>query len=62
MKNAKMTKRTAEFVVAIVATVCLVWAQNYQSSFRKRCSGYVPANFQAEKTNIVPQGPVSVEG
>jgi hypothetical protein len=54
-----MTKRTAEFAVAAVG---LVWWQNRQCSLPQEGSGYVPADFQAEKTKIVAPGPVPVEG
>jgi hypothetical protein len=57
-----MTKRTAEFADAVVATICLVWWQNRQCSLPQEGSGYVPANFQAKKTKIIAPGPVSVEG
>jgi hypothetical protein len=57
-----MTKRTAEFADAVVATVCLVWQQNRQCSLPQEGSGYFPADFQAEKTKIIAPGPVSVEG
>ncbi len=55
-------KRTAEFAVAIVAAVCLVWRQNRQRSLPQEGSGYVPADFQAKKTKIIAPRPVSVEG
>jgi hypothetical protein len=35
-----------------------VQQENHQSSFRQEGSGYVPANFQAEKSHIVISGPV----
>jgi hypothetical protein len=57
-----MTKRTAEFAVAVIAAVCLLWQRNRQCSLPQEGSGYVPANFQAEKTKIIAPGPVSVEG
>jgi hypothetical protein len=57
-----MTTRTAEFAVAIVAAVGLVWQQNRQCSLPQEGSGYVPADFQAEKTKIIAPGSVSVEG
>jgi hypothetical protein len=57
-----MTKRTAKFAVAFVAAVCLVWRQNRRCSLPQEGSGYVPADFQAEKTKIIAPGPVSVEG
>jgi hypothetical protein len=57
-----MTKRTAEFAVAIVAAVCLVWRRNRRCSLPQEGLGYVPADFQAEKTKIIAPGPVSVEG
>jgi hypothetical protein len=57
-----MTKRTAEFAVAVVAAVGLVWRQNRRRSLPQEGSGYVPADFQAEKTKIIAPGPVSVEG
>jgi hypothetical protein len=57
-----MTKRIAEFAVAIVAAVCLVWRQNHQCSLLQEGSGYVPADFQAKKTKIIAPGPISVEG
>ncbi len=55
-------KRTAEFAVAIVAAVCLVWRRNHRYSLPQEGSGYVPADFQAEKTKIIAPGPVFVEG
>jgi hypothetical protein len=57
-----MTKRTAEFTVTVVAAVCLVWRQNRRCSLPQEGIGYVPADFQAEKTKIIAPGPVSVEG
>jgi hypothetical protein len=57
-----MTKRTAKFAVAVVDAVCLVWWRNRQCSLPQEGSGYVPADFQAEKTKIIAPGPVSVEG
>jgi hypothetical protein len=57
-----MTKTAAEFVVAVVAAVRLVWRQNRRRSLPQEGSGYVPADFQAEKTKIIAPGPVSVEG
>jgi hypothetical protein len=55
-------KRTAEFAVAIVVAVCLVWPRNRRCSLPQEDSGYVPADFQAKKTKIIAPGPVSVEG
>jgi hypothetical protein len=57
-----MTKRTPEFAVAVVAAVRLVWRRNRQRSLPQEGPGYVPADFQAEKTKIIAPGPVSVEG
>jgi hypothetical protein len=57
-----MTKRTAEFAFAVVAAVGLVWRRNRRCSLPQEGSGYVPADFQAEKTKIIAPGPVSVEG
>jgi hypothetical protein len=57
-----MTKRIAEFAVAIVAAICLVWRQNPQCCLLQESSGYVPADFQAKKTKIIAPRPVSVEG
>ncbi len=55
-------KRTAEFAVAVAAAVGLVWRRNRQRSLPQEGSGYVPADFQAEKTKIIAPGQVSVEG
>jgi hypothetical protein len=57
-----MTKTAAEFAVAVVAAVHLVWRRNRQRSLPQEGSGYVPADFQSEKTKIIAPGPVSVEG
>ncbi len=57
-----MTKTAAEFAVAIVAAVRLVWRQNRRCSLPQEGSGYVPSDFQAEKTKIFAPGPVSLEG
>jgi hypothetical protein len=57
-----MTKTAAEFAVAFVAAIRLVWRRNRQLSLPQEGSGYVPADFQAEKTKIIAPGPVSVEG
>ncbi len=57
-----MTKTAAEFAVAVVAAVCLVWWRNRPRSLPQEGSGYVPADFQAEKTKIIAPGPVSVKG
>jgi hypothetical protein len=57
-----MTKTATEFAVVVVAAVRLVWRQNHQCSLPQEGSGYVPADFQAEKTKIIALGPVSVEG
>jgi hypothetical protein len=57
-----MTKTAAEFAVAVVAAVCLVWRRNRPRSLPQEGSGYVPADFQAEKTKIIAPGPVSVKG
>jgi hypothetical protein len=51
-----MTKRIAEFAIAIAATVCLVWRRNRRRSLPQEGSGYIPADFQAEKTKIITQG------
>jgi hypothetical protein len=57
-----MTKRAAEFAVAVVAAVRLVWRQNCRCSLPQEGPGYVPADFRTEKTKIIAPGPVSVEG
>jgi hypothetical protein len=57
-----MTKTAAEFAVAVVAAVRLVWRQNCRCSLPQEGSGYVPADFQAKKTKIIAPGLVSVEG
>jgi hypothetical protein len=57
MKKGQNEKKTAaEFAVAVVAAIRLVWRQNRQRSLPQEGSGYVPADFQAEKTKSLPQG------
>jgi hypothetical protein len=52
-----MTKTAAEFAVAVVAAVRLVWRRNRQCSLPQEGSGYVPADFQAKKKpKSSPQG------
>jgi hypothetical protein len=55
-------KTAADFMVAVAAALYSVQWQNRQCSFRHEGSGYVPADFQADKTHIIVPGPVLVEG
>ncbi len=55
-------KKAADVIVAISAALFYVWWQNHRCSFRHKGSGYVPADFQADKSQIVIPGPVFVEG
>ncbi len=48
-----MTKTAADFVVAVAAALYPVRWRNRQRSFRHEGSGYVPADFQADKTHII---------
>jgi hypothetical protein len=57
-----MTKTAADFVVAVAAALYSVRWRNRQCSFHHEGSGYVPADFQADKTHIIVPGLVLVEG
>ncbi len=55
-------KRTADILVGVAADVYKVRRQNRPRSFRQEGSGYVPTDFQADKSNIAIPGPVFVKG
>jgi hypothetical protein len=57
MKKGQNMKITTDVVIAVTAALYLVRWRNHQCSFfRHEGYGYVPANFEADKSHIVVQG------